>query len=116
MATSLRKSSACEVSQSTVLRGSPNPTDFLLSAQWPAPDQHVEHPRSVGRAPEPRRRPGDLDDGSRRSAIVFGRGVTPPAIPYFQSASRPTARLAVQLDQLPRGAFDNIAVVHDRMA
>jgi hypothetical protein len=35
-------------------------------------------PRSVGRVPEPRHCPGDLDDRSRH---VSGRAVTPPATP-----------------------------------
>src|SRR4051794_32469830 len=59
--------------------------------------------------------PGDLDDGSRRSAVVSGRVVIPPAAPCSQSADRPAAKLTVPLDQLRHGAFDHVAVVHDRL-
>src|SRR3954447_15675916 len=60
----------------------------------PALNQHAEHPRSVGRVPKPRRRPGNLDDRSRR---VSSRAVTPPATPYFQSESRPAAKLTIHV-------------------
>src|SRR3954451_13318604 len=46
-------------------------------------------------------------------ATVSGRVVTPPATPFSQSESWPAAKLTVQLDQLRRGAFDHVAVVHD---
>src|SRR4051794_11228892 len=49
-------------------------------------------------------------------ATISDRVVTPPATPYSQFASRPAAKLTVRLDQLRRGAFDNIPIAHDRIA
>jgi hypothetical protein len=89
----------------------------LLSGE--ARQAYQRRPPSRGASPERYRAklaPGDLDDGSRCGAIVSRRVVIPPATPYSQSAGRPAAKLTVQLDQFQRGAFDNIAVVHGRIA
>jgi hypothetical protein len=42
--------------------------------------------------------------------------VIPPATSYSRSISQPAAKLTVQLYQLQRGAFGNIAIAHDRIA